>query len=337
MASIVFFEVGDLEIKYLTEKMAGQDVHFFPEPLTLENIQEANGFEIISPFIYSTLNADVIAKLPNLKCIATRSTGFDHIDLAAAAQKNIAVLNVPFYGENTVAEHAFALLLALSKKIYPSVARTKMGNFSLDGLMGFDLMGKTIGIAGMGHIGQHVARIANGFGINVLAYDTYQDKKIAKKLGFEYVAFEDLLKRSDIISLHLPYNESTNHIINMGNIDLIKKGAYLINTARGGLVDTNALVKALQDGILAGAGLDVMEEEYFIKEELQLLSKEFAKTANLTVMLEDHMLLKMDNVVITPHNAFNSAEGLARILDTTMENIQSFKKGKPINIVIKKP
>lgn len=331
---IAFFETENWEKEYLSSRLLGNELVFFDEHLGSENLEKAKGFEIVSPFIYSAISREVLQGLPDLKFISIRATGFDHVDVKAAKENKIPVSNVPFYGENTVAEHAFALMLALSRKIYDSVERTKKeGEFLADGLRGFDLKGKTLGIVGMGHIGEHVARIAKGFEMKVLSFDIKQDKKLAKRLGFEYASFEDLLKNSDIITLHAPYNEHTKHMINSGNVSLIKKGAYLINTARGGLVQTEALFKALSEGILAGAGLDVLEEEFFIKEEAQLLSKEFLKDYDLKTALQNHVLLEKKNVLITPHNAFNSKEALERILDTTVENINAFIKGKPINSV----
>ncbi len=330
---IAFFEVEQWEEPYLKSQLGSANVSFFEEKLLAENADAAKDSEIISAFVDSSIDKVLLSKLPNLKMIATRSTGFDHIDLEECKKRNITVCNVPFYGENTVAEHTFALILDLSRKIYQSIERTKKGDFSLDGLKGFDLKGKTIGIVGMGHIGQHVARIAQGFEMNVLGYDVNQDKKLAKKLEFTYVTLEDLLKNSDIITLHVPYNEHTNHLINSSNIHLIKKGAYLINTARGGVIETSALVEALGKGIIAGAGLDVLEEECYIKEEKELLSKDFPKKCDLKIMMENHVLIRQENVIVTPHNAFNSKEALERILATTVENIGAFVKGKPINLV----
>jgi D-lactate dehydrogenase len=243
------------------------------------------------------------------------------------------VVNVPTYGENTVAEHTFALLLDLSRKIHQSLQRTKKGDFSLDGLQGFDLKGKTLGVIGLGNIGQHVVRIAKGFEMKVLGYDVKEDQALAKRLKFTYTSFEDLLKNADIITLHVPYNTHTHHLINANNITLMKQGAYLINTARGGIIETSALVSALAKGVLAGAGLDVLEEECFIKEEGHLLSKEFLKTCDLKTMLQNHLLMDQENVIITPHNAFNSKEAIERILETTVENISAFVNKKPINLV----
>jgi len=329
---IAFFEIEEWQKDYLKEKLEGSDLSFFSEPLSLDNIDSAAGCQIISPFIYSEINKDILQKLPDLKMIATRSTGFDHIDIQSAKTSNIAVCNVPFYGENTVAEHTFALILALSRKLLDSVERARNGDFSLDGLRGFDLKDKTLGIVGSGHIGLHVARIAKGFEMKVLSFDLKQDKEAAGKIGFDYVSFDDLLSRSDIITLHAPYNKRTHHLINSGNIGLIKRGAYLINTARGGLIETQSLLKALSDGTLSGAGLDVLEEECFIKEEAQLLSKEFPKTCDLKTALQNHILLQQKNVIITPHNAFNSDEALMRILDTTVSNIQSFMEKKTTDL-----
>ena len=317
----------------MEEKLSGNELSFFVEPLSLDNINYAADCPIMSPFIYSQINKDILQKLPDLKMIATRSTGFDHIDIQTAKENKVTVCYIPFYGENTVAEHTFALILALSRKLIDSVERARKGDFTLDGLRGFDLKDKTLGIVGFGHIGLHVARIAKGFEMKVLAYDPKEDKKLAKKVGFEYSNFENLLSKSDIITLHAPDNKATHHLINSGNISLIKKGAYLINTARGGLVETQALLKALSDGTLAGAGLDVLEEECFIKEEAQLLSKEFPKTCDLKTALQNHILLEQKNVIVTPHNAFNSQEALMRILAATVENITDFMAGKPQNTV----
>ena len=189
-----------------------------------------------------------------------------------------------------------------------------------------------IGIIGLGHIGKHVARIANGFEMKILSYSLTKDYKFAKEYNVNYVSLNNLLKNSDIVTIHCPYNKQTHHLLSSKNIELMKKGACLVNTARGGIVDTNALVKALAKGNLGGAGLDVLEEESLIKEEIQLLSKNFPKE-NLQNLLENHLLLTFDNVIITPHNAFNSVEALQRILDTTISNIECIIKGKCKNIV----
>jgi D-lactate dehydrogenase len=288
--------------------------------------------EVISPFIYSKLDAAQLAKLPKLKLIATRSTGFDHIDMAVCKQRGITVSNVPFYGENTVAEHTFALILALSRKVHEAFVRVRAGNFSLEGLRGFDLKDKTIGVVGAGRIGLHVIHIARGFGMKVLAFDVRRDNFLAEVLGFEYAEMDALLGRSDIITLHAPYNPHTHHLINRNNIGKIKRGAILINTARGGLVDTDALLQALDDGILSGAGLDVLEGEEAIYEESALLGDKVNPDL-LQRAIRNHLILKKPNVVFTPHNAFNSQEALERILQTAADNILAFLAGSPKNVV----
>ncbi|HEY3375420.1 MAG TPA: hydroxyacid dehydrogenase [Candidatus Aquicultor sp.] len=332
-AKAAFFEVEPFEELYIRDRMDKQmQLAFFTEPLTIDNVRLAEGFEIISPFIYSNIDGTVIEHLPELRLIATRSTGFDHIDLDTCRERNIVVANVPSYGENTVAEHTMALILALSRKILPSVERTRRGNFDLEGLRGFDLKGKTLGVVGGGHIGQHVIRIAHGFNMNIVVFDVRPDELLARNLHFRYVPLEELLKVSDVITLHAPYNPHTHHMINKRNIHMIKRGAILVNTSRGGLVETAGIVEALNEGILQGVGLDVLEEEGLIKEERQLLSHEYTRE-RLRIALETHLLLFRDDVIITPHNAFNSAEAVQRILDTTMSNIIAFLEERPQNVV----
>lgn len=291
---------------------------------------------IISPFINSRINKPVIDSMPNLKYITTRSTGFDHIDTEYAKSKGISTSNVPTYGENTVAEHTFALILSIARNLKKAHFKASEGDFLIKGLMGFDLRGKTIGVVGTGHIGLRVIKMAVGFSMNVLAFDPMQNTFLSEVLGFKYVDFETLLKESDIITLHAPYNKRTHHLINENNISLIKKGAILINTARGSLVDTIALAKALDDGILAGAGLDVLEGEEIILEEKQLLlrrKKELYDPQKLQLTLRNCFLLQRENVVFTPHIGFYSKEALKRILDTTISNVTSFINETYINVV----
>jgi D-lactate dehydrogenase len=244
---------------------------------------------------------------------------------------------VPTYGENTVAEFTFALLLMLMRKMYEGVRRVKEeGRFNFDGLRGFDLLGKTIGVIGTGHIGRYVVKIAHGFGMDIVAYDPYPSEKLAAEFGFKYLSLEQLLKVSDVVTLHVPYMPATHHLINADNIKLFKPGSVLINSARGGLVETQAMVSGLKQGILGGAAMDVLEEEGFIKEEMDMLANGHPGEAQMKVALADHELMKMDNVLITPHTAFNTIEAIKRILDTTIANIQGFAAGKPVNVVGKK-
>ncbi len=296
------------------------------------DLSKYSDVEGLSVFITSRVNADEFAALPNLKFITTRSTGFDHIDRQIAKERGVVVANVPAYGENTVAEHAFALLLALSRKLHESFNRIKEGHFDYHGLRGWDIKGKTVGIIGGGHIGIHFAKMAKGFNMNVLVFDIYPKKELADLVGFKYVDLDELYASSDVISLHLPLNEHTKYIINKDSIAKMKDGVYIINTARGALIKTDDLIKALKDRKIAGAGLDVLEGENLLSEELDLLGNEDSKE-HLETLLANHILMDMDNVVITPHNAFNSVEAVERILTTTIENINAFASGSSQNTV----
>ncbi len=330
---IAFFETEEWEKPYIKNRLKGLNIAFFDGIINEANADKIWDFDVVSIFIYSNINKKILDKLKNLKMIATRSTGFDHIDLRGCRKRNITVCNVPNYGENSVAEHTFALILSLTRKIHKAWERTRNLDFSDKGLRGTDLQGKTLGVVGVGSIGKHAIRIAKGFEMNVIAFDVFRNKKLEEEFGFKYVGFDYLLKNSDIITLHCPYNKKTHHLINKNNINKIKNGALLINTSRGALIDTDALVYALDKGILSGAGLDVLEDECYIKEDAQVMSKNFPKKCDMRIILEDHILAKKDNVIITPHNAFNSVEALQRILDTTTDNIKGFLSNKSINEV----
>ncbi len=330
---IAFYELEEWERAELEKGLfAGHALHLATEPLTGKNLAAARDAEILSVFIYSALNSTALDQFPNLKLIATRSTGFDHIDLAGCRARGILVANVPSYGENTVAEHTFALILALSRNIHKAFVHTLAKDIPFKELRGFDLAGKTLGVVGAGRIGLHVIKIAKGFGMRVLAYDVRQEPLLAEVLNFRYVALEELLRASDIVSLHCPYSPRTHHLLNLDNIPRIKHGALLINTARGGLIDPAALAHALDEGILAGAGLDVLEGEELLKDERQILAQPLAQDKLRTILL-NHSLLNRDNVIITPHIGFNSREAVQRILETTLENIRAFLHGHPRNLV----
>ena len=334
MMRAVFFETASWERRYLTRalKQVNVSAQFIAEPLTEATVSKARQADIVSVFIYSTLTRALIGRLRALKFVATRSTGFDHVDLAACQARKIPVSNVPAYGENTVAEHTFALILSLSRNVHKAYVRTVKGDFSLDGLQGFDLKGKTLGVVGAGRIGMHVIKMAKGFGMEVLGYDSRRDVFLSEVLDFRYASLPELLRRSDIVSLHVPYMPSTHHLMSRERFLLMKRGALLINTARGGLVDTHALVWALDEGIVGGAGLDVLEGEELVKEERQLLERDFPKE-RLIAALRTHILLHRENVVITPHIAFDSREALQRILDTTVTNIVGYLNATPLNLV----
>jgi len=343
---IALFEVTASHKPYFKKALKKYNVTFFKEKINAACLPKQNDFEIISPFVGSKIDKKVITYFPNLKFITARSTGIDHLDIKECQKRGIKVANVPVYGDNTVAEHTFALILNLSRKIFKSFDQIKeSGNFSLIGLQGIDLKNKVLGVVGTGNIGRYVISIAKGFQMNILAFDAYPDEKLAKKLGFKYTKnLEELLKKSDIVTLHIPLNSYTYHLINKNNIYKIKKGAILINTARGGIIETEALLKALKDRHLAGVGLDVLEGEKAIKEELEIFtSDKYAfydlveeyktREEDLKVLIQNRILVDMENVIITPHNAFNSKEALQRIQETTVQNIKSFIENNPQNIV----
>lgn len=313
---IAFFEIREWEKRHLKRRLKKHSPAFYSEPANREKIHSFRDAEAISVFIYSKIDEEIIQKMTNLKLIATRSTGYDHIDVELCRQKGITVCNVPSYGENTVAEHTFALILSLSRNIHKTYIKSLRHDYSIDDIKGFDLKGKTLGVVGAGHIGLHVIRIAKSFEMNVLAYDINRNDFLAEVLGFRYVTMEELLNKSDIITLHVPYSRHT----------------VLINTSRGNVVDTEAIIEALDQKILRGVGLDVLEGEELIKEEKQLLYDP-AKMESLGKLVKDHILLSKDNVVFTPHIAFYSQEALERILNTTLGNIDAFIAGNPENIV----
>lgn len=331
--NILYLYKEEWEEKYISDKLQGHNISF-AESFEKAPADALNSAEALSVFVNHSIQKEDLDKMPNLKLIATRSTGFDHVDVSAAREKNIEVVYVPSYGENTVAEFAFALLLTLSRKISEAHNQiTETGSFTQGNLRGFDLKDKIIGIVGTGRIGVNMIRMAKGFGMNVIAYDPFPKENLSNEFGFKYVSFEELLRQSDIISLHAPLNEHTHHMINSNNIHEIKKGVLIINTARGGLIETEALEKALEEGVVLGAGLDVLEEEKDMSDELSLLNNQNPKIEELRNVLANHYLMRHPRVIVTPHIAFNTDEAVKRILDTTIENINSFAGGQIKNKV----
>lgn len=328
---VAFYETSSSDEAYLRGALSREhDAVFCSDVLDSDNIVLAADADVVSTFIYSKINARVAKTLPKLRCVATRSTGYDHIDLNYCRDAGIVVQNVPRYGENTVAEHTFALILALSRnfhKLYTKMM-TASEEITRTGLIGFDLNGKVLGVVGAGKIGLHVIRIAKGFGMKVLVYSRTKDEFLSELLAFDYVSLDDLLSRSDIISLHVPLTEQTHNLINMDTIERIKPGAILINTARGGVVSSDALIAALDRKILVGAGLDAMEGEELVQQEIDPTSSEIF--AGLGKGLG---LVYRDNVVFTPHIGYYSVEALQRILDVTVANIHALQEGKMLNPV----
>ncbi len=334
--TITFFDVlEDKSASFFKKQFADYNVLTSKDNVNTNTENYANS-DIISVFVTSTLDAETLAKFPKLKYIATRSTGFNHIDLEYCKKHNIGVSNVPSYGQNTVAEHAMAMLLALMKKLPQSIDRVKSGSFNRKGLTGSDLMGKTIGVVGTGRIGAYTIRMAKGFGMEVLGFDVYPNEQLARDLGFKYCDLDCLYKKSDVISLHVPYNEKTHHMINRESLAKMKKGVVIINTARGGLIETDALFDAIQSGQVGAVGLDVLEQEPLLNEEIELLYRDnYGEDTDFKIALENHVLSHLPNVIITPHNAFNTTEAIQRILDTSRDNIVAFLSGNLQNSVIK--
>ncbi|MBI1911446.1 MAG: hydroxyacid dehydrogenase [Deltaproteobacteria bacterium] len=332
---IAVFEVEEWERPVFERVDSGHEIKFTSDKLTLANADEFSDAEVLSTFIYSTLNSAILSKFTKLKLIATRSTGFDHVDAVYCKEHGIMVANVPTYGENTVAEHVFALILSISHNMVESIERTRKGDFSLQGLKGFDIRGKTLGVFGTGHIGRCVIEIAKGFRMDVLAFDLYPNLEYAADLGFRYGTVEEVLSKSDIITLHLPANAATHNFLSAPQFEMMKKGVVIINTGRGTLIDIHALLHAIAGGKVAAVGLDVLPEEPVIREEAELL-RSITQKLPLETLLADHILLRLRNVIITPHSAFYTKEAVERILYTTVDNIKSFIMGNPQNIVIGK-
>ena len=334
---IVFFETRADEEVVLKKLLPDNELVFTKEKLSPETLSLVSGAEIVSIFVNSEVREEMGNSLVSAggKFITTRATGFDNIDVSATIRsKKILVANVPGYGANTVAEFAFSLLLNLARKVHQAYLPVKMeANFIVTGWKGFELFGKTIGIIGVGKIGRNAIKIAKGFGMKVLAYDIFLDQNFAKEVGFEYVPLETLLASSDVVSIHAVYNKGTHHLLNAENIPLMKEGAYLINTARGEIVDTEALVKALNTKKIAGAGLDVLEGERQLKEEAILMAGDKLSPEEFKLMAEDHLLMDMPNVLITPHIAFYTLEAENEIINITVKNILKFIAGTPWNII----
>lgn len=330
---IVVFEAEKREAPAFEKFRPSHKLTLVPEPLRASNASDYAEAEVISPFVYSEVNRQVLEQMPSLKLIATRSTGYDHIDTAYCRSRGITVCNVPTYGENTVAEHVFALLLAISHRLLEAVERARSDRFSPEGLEGFDLAGKTLGIVGTGSIGQHVIRTASGFAMNVVAYDLRPDPGLAGALGFHYVAFDELLATSDVISLHVPATEKTRNMLSENAFSRMKDGVVIINTARGSLIDSHALIMALGSGKVSAAGLDVLPDEPLIREEAELICSIYERRHDFRNLVADHVLLRMRNVIVTPHSAFNTREAIGRIVETTVSNIEAFLAGRPQNVV----
>jgi D-lactate dehydrogenase len=289
---------------------------------------------------------------PNLRFLAARCSGYDHIDADACRERGVTVSYVPSYGENTVAEHTFALMLTLSRRIRELGSAKRVGRFSFEAMRGFDLRGKTLGVIGAGRIGMHVIRLGRAFGMEVVACDTQPSALLPDLLGFTYVSLDELLSRSHVVTLHVPLTRDTLHLLNRETLAKCRTGVLVINTARGAVIDTEALLEALDSGQVAGAGLDVIEDErVFRKEATRVIADQIVellrssespeerhqrdphRLEEIRALSRNEALLSRMDVVFTPHTAFNSIEATERIEQVTIENIRAFLAGAPKNVV----
>jgi D-lactate dehydrogenase len=322
---IAFFDAKPYDKESFNElnKEFGFDIRYFRYHLTNDNVILAQGFDVVVIFVHDIINAELIDKLADfgVKLIALRCAGFNNVDLKAALNK-IKVVRVPAYSPNAIAEHTITLMLALNRKIHRAYFRTRDSNFTLDGLLGFDMYKKTAGIIGAGRIGKALIKILRGFEMNVLAYDKYEDEEYARQLDFKYVSLDDLFSQSDIISLNCPLTKETEYIINKNNIEKMKSGVMIINTGRGKLIKTYDLIQGLKSGKIMAAGLDVYEEE----------SEYFFEDLSNRVLTDDILarLLTFNNVIITSHQGFFTKEAMHNIAQTTMQNIKDFVEGKEL-------
>lgn len=313
----------DQEFFSRANEEAGHELTFLEARLRKDTVTLAKGFEAVCVFVNDALDAEVVAALAEggTRVVALRCAGFNNVDLEACKEKGLTVVRVPAYSPNAVAEHTVALLLALNRQIHRAYNRVREGNFALEGLIGFDMIGKTAGVIGTGKIGAAVCRILQGFGCRVLAHDPFPNES----LGLEYVDLDRIYAEADIVTLHLPLSKESHHLIGADAIAKMKDGVVLINTSRGGLLDTRAVIEGLKSGKIGRLGLDVYEEEgplFFENHSDGVLHDDvFAR------------LLTFPNVLITGHQAFLTTEALTQIAETTLGNLAAFASGETTNAV----
>lgn len=324
---IAFFSTKSYDREFFDRYVTAHEIIYFEGRLRMPTVNLTTGCDAVCVFVNDRLNAEVIAALKKtgVKLIALRCAGFNNVDLQAARENNIKVVRVPAYSPHAVAEHAVALILTLNRKTHKAYNRVREGNFSLERLTGFDLNGRTVGVVGTGKIGQAFCNIMLGFGCKVLAFDLMEDKELAAK-GVEYVPLIDVLEQSDVISLHCPLNEQTKHLINKQTLEMMKEGVMLVNTSRGGLINTMDVIESLKNGKIGYLGLDVYEQE----------EKLFFKDLSENIIQDDVImrLLSFPNVLITSHQGFFTEEALTQIAQTTLSNIDAFEAGLPLKNVV---
>jgi len=323
--TIAFFGTKPYDEASFNEKNKEYDfeLRYYKGHLNKHNVILTQGVDAVCIFVNDTADAEVLRMMADngVKLLALRCAGYNNVDLAAAKDK-LKVVRVPAYSPYAVAEHAVALMLALNRKIHRAYWRTRDGNFALHGLMGFDMNGKTAGIIGTGKIARILIRILQGFGMKVVAYDLYPDEKYAREVGISYVSLDGLYAQADMISLHVPLTDQTKNMIDAQSIAKMKEGTIIINTSRGQLIHTNALIEGLKSKKIAAAGLDVYEEEegYFYEDQSDKI-------------IDDDVLarlLSFNNVIVTSHQGFFTREAMHNIAETTLQNIQDFIDGKTL-------
>jgi D-lactate dehydrogenase len=321
--NIAFFSTQPYDRQYFERQPTAHNIRFFDVSLNEQTVNLANGCEAVCAFVNDRLNEPVIKELANMgvKIIAQRCAGYNNVDIAAAQANNIKLVRVPAYSPHAVAEHALALIMTLNRKTHKAYNRVREGNFSLDRLVGFDVYGKTVGVIGTGKIGACFAKIMLGMGCQVVAYDIHEDSGL-KDAGVKFVPLQELLKQADIVSLHCPLTEETTHLINAESLITMKRGAMLINSSRGGLVDTRAVIHALKTGQLGYLGIDVYEQE------AKLFFHDHSEN-----IIDDEIILRLlsfPNVLITSHQGFLTDEALTQIAQVTLQNISDFEQGKQL-------
>lgn len=321
-----FFSAKKFEIETfsLVNNKQGHEILYFESVLTPQTASLAQGYDCICAFVNDDLSAEVLhtLKAGGTNLIALRSAGFNHVDIETANKIGLKVVRVPEYSPYAIAEHVVALIQTLNRKTHRAYNRVREGNFSLDRLVGFDLNKKKVGIIGVGKIGKILAKIMTGFGCEVLLFDNRKDESFALKYKCRFTSVSEIFEKSDIISLHIPLTKDTVHFIDYKELEKMKRGVMLINTGRGGLINTKALIDALKSGHIGSAGLDVYEEEEGV------FFSDFSDK-----ILNDDMLVRLisfPNVLITGHQAFLTREALTGIAETTLKNISDFESGRPL-------
>ena len=321
--TISFFSTQSYDKDFFNRFNKQHDIRYFEASLNELTAKLASGSEAVCVFVNDKITEGVVQQLVDngVKLIALRCAGYNNVDLAAVQKGGLTIVRVPAYSPHAVAEHAVALILTLNRKTHKAYNRVREGNFSLERLTGFDLFGKTVGVIGTGKIGETFCGIMKGFGCKIVAYDIVENKALMTE-GVKYLPLTEVLAQSDIVSLHCPLNEQTHHLINAESLKRMKKGAMLINTGRGALIDTPAVIQSLKSGQLGYLGIDVYEQE----------DKLFFRDLTESIIQDDVItrLMSFPNVLITAHQAFFTEEALSQIAITTLENISDFELGKPL-------